>query len=314
MNKLLSILIFLSLTSCVQFQFTSQDKNWGINKIELNKVENNFNKEIIVAVIDTGIDPNHQDLKNNVWRDNFLLNVFGWNFVTDQPNPYDHHGHGTHVAGIIKSVNNKVIILPIKYYSETNTGIVNLRNTIKSIYYAINNGARIINYSGGGPEFSEDEYLAFKEAERKNILIVAAAGNNSQNIDMLENFYYPASYRLSNIIVVTGSDIKDKLVPFSNWGRKSVDVTAPGENIYSTIPGSYGYMSGTSQATAFVTGISSLILNKKPNLKPNEVRDIIIKSVDKVDSLEGKVLSNGRVNVYRALKSLKNESTVQRSN
>lgn len=305
MNKLFIPLLIL-LSSCTQFQSVSENKNWGIKKTEVNKVNDSSNKEVIVAVIDTGVDPNHKDLKDNIWRDKFLTNIFGWDFVTNQSNPYDHHGHGTHIAGIIKSVNSKVIILPIKYHSKSNSGSINLQNTIRSIYYAINKKANIINYSSGGPEFSEEEYLALKEAENKGILIVAAAGNEDQNTDLIENYYYPASYRLSNFIVVANSDIRDRLTPQSNWGRKTVDVTAPGENIYSTIPGGYGYLSGTSQATALVSGISSLILSKNVNLKPQDVRKIIIESVDKCDSLEGKVLSNGRVNAYKALLRLKN--------
>src|SRR4029077_10572959 len=125
----------------------------------------------------------------------------------------------------------------------SNPGSVNLRNTVKAINYAIDHGARIINYSGGGPEFSEEEYLAIKRAESKGILFVAAAGNERQNTDLVENYYYPSAYRLSNIISVAATDIHNNLLPSSNWGKKSVDVAAPGENIYSTLPqNKFGYM------------------------------------------------------------------------
>src|SRR5262249_16044595 len=146
-------------------------------------------RDVVVAVIDTGIDSDHPALKANLWHDPKpnrvplhdgkvdTTPVFGWNFVTDTPNPKDEHGHGTHVAGIIGAVGDssngvagvapKVSIMPVKYYSDANPGSVNLKNTIRAIEYAVEHCARIINYSGGGPEFSEDEYLAIKKAEAK---------------------------------------------------------------------------------------------------------------------------------------------------
>jgi subtilisin family serine protease len=177
--------------------------------------------------------------------------------------PSDDHGHGTHVAGIIGAVTNldsgvsgvapRVLIMAVKYYSESNPGSVNLKNTIDALNYAIDRGARIINYSGGGPEYSEAEYLAIKRAESRGILVVAAAGNEHQNTDLRERLYYPQAYGLSNIISVAATDINNNLLPSSNWGKSKIDVAAPGENIYSTLPGNrYGYMTGTSQATAFV--------------------------------------------------------------
>ena len=393
----------------------SQIRNWGlmntqgnshISAVDAWKIEEG-SSEILVAVIDTGIDPNHPDLARNVWREgkkekvdqelaelnpslpgqltpgisraraNLVagsplagligspllpkqnsaahfkeshsgrLNaasspissqnksrdsgIFGWNFVNNQANPLDDHGHGTHVAGIIGAVANprtgvsgvahRVSILPIKYYSDSNPGSVNLRNTVRAIHYAIDKGARIINYSGGGPEFSEEEFLAIKRAESKGILVVSAAGNENQNTDLRENFYYPAAYRLKNIISVAATNIHNQLLTSSNWGKRSVDVAAPGENIYSTLPGGrYGTMSGTSQATAFVTGIAALLLSKNPSLKPEELKEIIMHSVDRFPQIEERVASGGRVNAYRALKlllqkqpSLAQAPSVQRS-
>src|SRR5690606_14919320 len=119
-------------------------------------------------------------------------------------------------------------------------GKANLENTIKGINYAVEKGARIINYSGGGPQYSQQEYLAMKNAEAKGVLIVAAAGNERQNIDSESNYYYPAAYSahgLKNIISVAAIDIESNLLKSSNWGSKKVDVAAPGENIYSTLPG-----------------------------------------------------------------------------
>jgi thermitase len=195
----------------------------------------------------------------------------------------------------------------VKYYSDQNLGPVNLSNTVKAINYAVDHGARIINYSGGGPEFSEEEYFAIKRAEAHGVLFVAAAGNESQNTDKTENYYYPSAYRLSNIISVAATDIHNNLLKTSNWGKKRVDVAAPGESIYSTLPGGkYGPMTGTSQATAFVSGIAALLLSQNPSLTPVQIKSLILKSVDPIPQLADKIATGGRVNAYAALLALKN--------
>ncbi len=302
-------------------------KNWGlvntqakshIQAVDAWKIAEG-SRDIIVAVIDTGVDVTHKNLAANIWQDPKAPKgerVYGWNFVNDHANPVDDHGHGTHVAGIIgamtdpqtgvSGVAHKVSIMAVKYYSESNPGSVNLRNTVRAINYAVDHGARIINYSGGGPDFSEDEYLAIKRAEAAGVLFVAAAGNEHQDTDRLENYYYPSAYRLSNILSVAATDINNNLLRSSNWGRSKVDVAAPGENIFSTLPGGrYGYMSGTSQATAFVSGMAALLLSKDPTLKPAELKKLILESVDPLPQLEGKVATQGRVNAYSALLALR---------
>ena len=297
-------------------------KNWGLDNTEQKshidirdawKITKG-SKKIIVAVIDTGIDANHPDLKDNIWHKPGT-NEYGFDFYTNQKNPIDQHGHGTHVAGIIgatgkanlgaSGVAPNISIMAVRYYSENATGQENLNNTIKAINYAIDNGANIINYSGGGAEFSAAEMKAIQRAEEKGILVVAAAGNEYQNTDDAGNAYYPAAYGLSNIIAVAATNIRNQLLPSSNWGKKHVNVAAPGENIYSTLPnGRYGYLTGTSQATAFVSGLAALILSENPNLKPPEVRRIIMNSVDKFESLERKIASSGRINAYAALREV----------
>jgi len=300
-------------------------KNWGlintlarshIQALDAWKIEEG-NRKVVVAVIDTGIDPNHRDLMMNIWRDQANKNskTFGWNFVSNQPNPTDTHGHGTHVAGIIgaiadpntgvSGVAHQVSIMPIKYYSDQNSGPTNLKNTIRAIHYAVDHGAKIINYSGGGPEFSQEEYLAIKKAEARGVLFVAAAGNEHQNTDQKENAYYPSAYRLTNILSVAATDIRNNLLPTSNWGKTTVDVAAPGENIFSTLPaGRFGYMSGTSQATAFVTGLAALLLSHDPSLTPQQIKTFITANVDAFPHLQAKLISGGRVNAYRALMAL----------
>jgi subtilisin family serine protease len=296
-------------------------KNWGISNAKAAshvdalgawQIEKG-SKNVLVAVIDTGLDANHPDLKANVYHD--VAGNYGFDFVKNAPNPTDDHGHGTHVAGIVGAVANPKIgvsgvaqavsIMSVKYYADTNTGAVNLKNTVRAIEWAVNNGAKIINYSGGGPEFAEDEYLALKKAEAKGVLVVAAAGNERPDTDLPENYYYPSAYRLTNIISVAATDIGNHLIRSSNWGKTKVDVTAPGENIFSTLPnGRYGFMTGTSQATAFVSGIAALLLSKDPSLTPQRIKEIIKASVDSFPELKDKVAAGGRVNARKALLAL----------
>ena len=206
------------------------------------------------------------------------------------------------IAGVAPNVS----IMPIKYYSESNSGAINLQNTIKALNYAIDHGARVINYSGGGPEFAQEEYNSIKRAAAAGILVVAAAGNDHNDIDKSENFYFPASYRLPNIISVAATDSDANLLSSSNWGRAHVDVAAPGEQIFSTLPNNRsGFMTGTSQATAFVSGIAAMLFAEDPTLTFTEVREIIMNSVDQMPQLKTRLLSGGKVNAFAALKSLK---------
>jgi len=303
-------------------------KNWGLES-KAASVQKAWSltegsQNVVVAVIDTGIDPTHPDLKPNLWKAPSTGSransgsTYGWDFVTNTSNPSDSHGHGTHIAGIIAGVANTkngtagvcqhCQIMPIRYYSETAPGNVNLSNTIKAIYYAVKNGAKIINYSGGGPEYSEEEFQAMRAAEKAGVLIVAAAGNDHRDTDVEDNRYYPAAYQLKglkNIVTVASHSEDGKLLPSSNWGSKSVDVAAPGESILSTLPGNrYGKMSGTSQATAFVSGIAGLILSKQPGLKPEQVKEIIMNNVDQLNNFYGKIASGGKVDANKAILAL----------
>ena len=344
LKKLLSLIVlgsFILSTVNIEASFATttslqsfQSKNWGLDSQAINIQKawtlSQGSKNVIVAVIDTGIDANHPDLKANLWKAPSSTSnlgetarassgsTYGWDFVTKTANPGDSHGHGTHIAGIIGAIANSksgtagvaqnVQIMAVRYYSESAPGSVNLANTIKALHYAIDNGAKIINYSGGGPEYSEEEYQAMKKAEQHGVLIVAAAGNDHRDTDVEDNRYYPAAYEakgLRNIISVASIDSNNKLLPSSNWGATSVDVAAPGEGILSTLPGGlHGKLTGTSQATAFVSGIAALILSKQPALTPSQVKALIVGSVDKMSTLQGKIGSAGKVNAHKALLAL----------
>lgn len=292
----------------------SRYSSWGVDpklsaNIRLKETWKKFkkNKNVVVAVVDTGIQFDHPFLKDNIYvvggkasKNNYGVD---FSFKTKTATPNDTHGHGTHVSGIIKSIFPEVKILALKYYNPQASGQANLDATIRCLEYAVDMNVDIINYSGGGPEPSIEELRVLKKAEKKGILVIAAAGNERSNIDLRKNAYYPASYGLSNIITVGAHDKNVKLIPSSNYGKYSVDIAAPGHRIKSAVPRSgAGYMTGTSQATAFVTGVASLIKSKYPMFRYDEIKNIILSSSKKQSLLDGKVLGGGKLDSARAIK------------
>ncbi len=316
----------------------AMNQKWGLTQNQIGKAWkiSQGSKRIKVAIIDTGLDVKHEDLKDNLWKNageigfddlgrdkatngkdddgnGFVDDVYGWNFVKNNSDLSDNHGHGTHIAGIvgavggngkgISGVSPEVSLMILKYYDPKGYGEDNLKNTIKAIHYAIDNGAHIINYSGGGLEYSADEKAAIEKARKRGILFIAAAGNERSNSDLKK--YYPADYNLDNIISVTAIDDKTRVLPSSNYGILTVDIAAPGNNIYSTLPDNkYGFMTGTSQATAYVSGVAALVLAHHTDYKPIEVAKYLKNTGDIVDSLKGKTKHTRRLNSYRALSIL----------
>ncbi|MCK5074371.1 MAG: S8 family serine peptidase [Bacteriovoracaceae bacterium] len=296
---------------------TSKYASWGIspfnNKSSIN-LENAWErfkeekKEIVVAVIDTGIDPNHNFLAKNIFLHNGKIsqNRFGLDFSKNSKNkfrPIDTHGHGTHVSGIIKSVYPDVKLLVLKYFNPEASGKDNLNSTIEALRYAVNAGVDIINYSGGGPEPALEELRILKIAEKKGILIVAASGNEESNIDIKSNAYYPASYGLSNIVTVSAYDENLNILAASNYGKHSVDIFAPGYRIKSSLPNNRsGYRTGTSQATAFVSGVAAMIKAEHPKSTAHELKNFLISSAQKEANFVGKCRTGGRVDASAALR------------
>lgn len=283
-------------------------------KIDLQK------NHIVVAVIDTGVDIKHKDLQKFIWindgesgkdslgrdkatnlidddNNGFIDDIHGWNFVNNNNDVSDLHGHGTHISGIIKKEfqkhGKKRILQPslrlmiLKYYDSHSADSENIVNTVKALNYAAKMQARVINYSGGGGSPYLPERQAIENAGHKNILLVAAAGNNNANTD--NNGYYPADYELDNIISVTAADNNGELVSFSNYGLSTVDIAAPGKLIFSTLPkNTYGLMSGTSQATAFVTGVAARLLAHNTTMSPKDVLADLLVGCKFNKSLKGK--------------------------
>jgi len=188
-----------------------------------------------------------------------------------------------------------------KYYDPKSVTNDNLYNTIRAIRYCTAIGVDIINYSGGGLAPNEKEREAIAEARDAGILFVAAAGNEQSNSDVKK--YYPADYDLDNIISVTAYDRENNVLPSSNYGSRTVDIAAPGKNIYSTLPGgSYGYMTGTSQATAVVTGVAALLRARFRDFNAARIARHITETGDwEPNKLNGKTKNQRRLNAYRAL-------------
>lgn len=305
-------------------------KGWAVTQVEADKAKKlaKTGKTVTVAVIDTGVDIHHPDLKDSLWvnsgetgvdsfgRDKatngidddgngYVDDVHGWNFVNRNNNVRDTIDHGTHISGIIASSKGiapgvaKIMVL--KYYNPKASAYENLQNTISAIRYAIKMKAQIINYSAGGLDKSPTEEKAIREALDNKILFVAAAGNEKTNSDI--RGFYPADYDLENILSVTAVDPNKKVLESSNYGKNSVDIAAPGQSIYSTLPGGqFGYMSGTSQATAVVSGIAALLISAQPHLtEPKDIIRQLLASGEREASLIGKTKSNSLVNSYRAL-------------
>lgn len=246
-------------------------------------------KGVVVAVIDTGVDYTHEALKGKI--------IKGYNFADKTEDPMDDHGHGTHVSGTVLGdlvgVAPEAQVLAIKFLDSTGAG--DTATAIDAIHYATTHGANISSNSWGGGEFSQSLFDVIKEASDAGVLFIAAAGNEQSDNDKVGN--YPCNYDLPNVISVGATTPKDSLASFSNWGKKTVHVAAPGENIYSSIPGNkYHTMSGTSMATPHVSGVVALMLSA--GIPQDQIKEKLIQSSDPGKL---KIVSKGRVNAFKAV-------------
>ncbi|HEY8272007.1 MAG TPA: S8 family peptidase [Pseudobdellovibrionaceae bacterium] len=317
-------ILFFTLFSFSSLGFASPPEGLQMAEARRARPLNQGSKDIVVAIIDTGMDTLHPSLQGNLWTNfgetgidshgkdksqnqidddgnGFIDDVHGWNFADNSNDLSDLHGHGTHVAGIIHSIAPKTNIMILKYYDAKASGAENLTNTVKAIRYATQMKAKIINYSGGGTNKYADEEVAIRKAQLQGILFVAAAGNEKSNSDI--SGFYPANYGLSNIISVTAIDESGKVLPSSNYGSHSVDIAAPGKRIVSTLPGGkFGAMTGTSQATAFVSGTAALLLAEEKNRKaPERLIQQLTQSGNTNDFLIDKTKHQTTLNIYRSL-------------
>ncbi len=285
----------------------------------------------IVAVVDTGVDYTHEDLKEVMWvnekeiagnkidddQNGYIDDVHGINTLSRDANgvasgnPMDTHSHGTHVSGTIAAKQNNgkgiagiasnVKIMAVR--AVPNDGDETDVNVVESYIYAAKNGAKLINCSfgkavnEGGKIVSEA--IDFIGTEY-GTLVVAAAGNDSKNIDT--NLTYPASYQNETLLVIAATASSGAMSSFSNFGLKNVDVAAPGSNIYSSVPGNrYASYSGTSMATPTTVGVLAEILSHYPKMSALQLKAHIMQTVTKVPSFATKMQSGGRIDLDRAL-------------
>lgn len=326
---------------------------WGLKKIGAILGHDKYpqGQGVVVAVIDTGVDYNHEDLSQNIWRnekeipgdaiDNdengFVDDVIGWDFASDDNKPFDYSragwdlfvmggnaGHGTHVSGVIAAVGSNAVgiagvaprakIMPIRFLNEKGHGTT--ANGVRAIDYAVANGAKVINASWGGPRQAANNPAleeAIKRAEEAGVIFVAAAGNgrggSGFDNDNDDHPMEPASFNFPLMVSVAALDVKDRLAKFSNWGKQSVKIGAPGVKIFSTIPGNrysqtvlnfYVYWvnwNGTSMAAPHVAGSLALLWSEDLAQSGAEVRRRLLDDVELVSGLEPKIASGGRLQI-----------------
>jgi subtilisin family serine protease len=286
----------------------------------------------VVGVIDSGVDFSHPDLANAMWinpgedcsgcRTNnvdddgngYIDDWRGWDFVNNDNNPFDDNGHGTHVAGTIGAVGSNGVgvtgvnwttrIMGLKFLNASGSG--STADAVEATLYASSPStlAHVTNNSWGGGGFSQALFNAIDTADDNGSLFVAAAGNDGTNNDSTP--HYPSSYDAPNVISVASTTSTDQRSSFSNWGKLSVDLGAPGSNIYSTYPGNtYRYLSGTSMATPHVAGAAALVKARFPTASDLGIKALLLRTVDPNTSMSTSgstpVATGGRLNVNGAV-------------
>jgi len=304
------------------------DSQWALEKMAAAEAWETCrgSSEVVVAVIDTGVDYQHRDLEANAWRNEVEFNgihgvdddengyvddVWGYNFIYNDNEPMDDHGHGTHCAGIIAAVGNNGLdiagvcwqarIMPVKILGFDGDG--SAADGAVAIYYAVANGADVISCSWGGPERSQVLGEAIAYAHEHGVLVVAAAGNEDS-----DELFYPAAR--AEVIAVAATGPSDQRWSASNHGAW-VDVAAPGQAVVSLRPTSAASgvaqsrstaeLSGTSMAAPHVAGAAALLLSANPLLTSDEVREMLLSTGDTIAS--GICASNARINAARALEA-----------
>lgn len=278
-------------------------KLWGLKNIRAQKAwKKSTGIGSSVAVIDSGIDINHPDLKNKI--------IGCYDATTDtEGSCTDENGHGTHVSGTIAADTDNGIgvsgvcpdcrIMALKFIGAKGSG--SLFAAIKAIDYATTHGAKIINASWGGGAYSQPLYDAISRFSNAGGAFIAAAGNEGLNND--KYIHYPSGYDLPNILTVGAIGESDKLAYFSNFGLKSVALAAPGMGIVSTCRGGgYCALSGTSMSTPHVAGVAALIRTRTPEITPAKLINRLKRNIRKVTPLGSKIGAGGVLNANKALR------------
>ena len=283
--------------------------------------------DIVVAVIDTGIDYDHEDLVNRLWTNpgeipgngedddlnGFIDDVHGYNFLYKNGDPFDDNDHGTHTSGTIGAegnngigvvgVNWNVRIMALKFLDAYGWG--STADAVDAVLYATmmhEAGVNVVltSNSWGGGGYSEALEDAIRASGEAGMLFIAAAGNSGRNTNY--NSYYPACYDMDNVISVAATDHDDARASFSNYGSRTVDLGAPGVDVLSTIArDKYDWFNGTSMAAPHVAGVAALAWDLSPGAPYQMIRDAIFDGVDQVGSMSGKTVTGGRLNAFNTL-------------
>ena len=319
---------YAASTSTVGTEQTAAD----IHLVDAWNQESSNGNLPIVAVIDTGISATHDVFTstNAVWTNpgeaatangiddegnGYIDDIHGWNFVSGNNNPNDDNGHGTHVSGIILGTTQdimvtprlqaKIRIMPLKFLDANGSG--STAAAVQAIYYAVNNGAKVLSNSWGGSGYSDSLLQAMAYAYDKHVIFVAAAGNASSNNDSSPT--YPANYNVPNVISAAATVDNDSFASFSNYGANTVHMGSPGNSILSTFPNnSYARESGTSMATPFISGLAALVLRESPSMYGYQVKNVILNSSVQIASLAGRTTTQARLNVYNGIVAAKSTS------
>ena len=273
---------------------------------------------VVVGVVDTGIDYNHPDLAANIWANpggigGCAVGTYGYNALNSTCDPLDDNDHGSHVSGTIGArgnnsvgiagVNWAVSIMGLKFLDASGSGttagaIAAIDFAVKAKIAGVN--VRVLSNSWGGGGFSQALLDEINKANANGILFVAAAGNSGTNNDVTP--HYPSSYNTPNMIAVAATDNNDKLAYFSNYGATSVQLGAPGVDIYSTVRNrAYAFFSGTSMATPHVAGTAALVLAAQPSLGVAELKAALLNNVDRISTLSGFTTTGGRLNASKSV-------------
>ncbi len=282
----------------------------GLENIDINITEaweiTKGSSEVIVAVIDSGVDTSCAGLQNNIYKSG----EYNYDFYNNDSSVFDEYFydyHGTYIANTITGyddlndiygVSYNTSILPLKFLRGTNG---NIEDAISAIKYACDKGAQIVNCSWNFSEYSEELYSVI--SENPDVLFVCAAGNSNANLDI--DFIYPTCYDLDNILSVLAINNCGEVYKSSGRGM-NVDIAAPGENVIVQLPeNDTTYVNGTSVSTAIVSGVASLMLSVNDTLSPKEIKNIIVETARKEDSLQNMCAAEGIINAYECVKAAK---------
>lgn len=308
-------------------------QQWGLGLVNLPKVWDYVRKndETLIGVIDTGISRTQADLSPSLWRNQselvgragvdddgngYIDDVAGYDFGDADPDPSPRHEHGTHVAGVIGAAGNNgqgvsgvlwgARLVDLKVSSDRDDSM-DVSMIIEAIDYAVGLGqVRVVNCSFGGGAYSQAEHQAFLRLAQANILAVCSAGNSGWDSDLPGQENYPSGYEAGNIVSVTACDRRHRLASFANFGRRSVDVIAPGVDIVTTEAFGQGaalpLASGTSIAAPVLSGLAAILLAVAPDLDYDKLRSTLIRSAVPSPELAGKAASSGVLDAWLALR------------